>query len=111
MGNICEDFDIRLATEADLPAIVNIYNESIPAGRSTADTRPVAVEDRIEWFRKFDPVKRPIWVAETSGQVIGVCSPDHSGAGSGSLALIPAAPRGWLLDGLRPGSAPSAGSG
>ena len=61
---------IRLAIEADLPAIVDIYNQSIPAGRSTADTRPIAVADRIEWFRKFDPAKRPIWVAEVDGQVV-----------------------------------------
>jgi hypothetical protein len=46
-----------------------------------------------------------------NGQVIRVCSPDHLGAGSGSLALIPAAQLGWLLDGLRPGSVPSGGSG
>jgi hypothetical protein len=46
-----------------------------------------------------------------NGQVIGVCSPDFLGAGSGSLALIPAARLGWLLDGLRPGSVPPAGSG
>jgi hypothetical protein len=45
------------------------------------------------------------------GQGIGVCSPDFLGAGSGSLALIPAARSGWLLDGLRSGSAPLAGSG
>lgn len=46
-----------------------------------------------------------------TGQVIEVCSHDVLGAGSGSPALIPAAPRGWLLDGLRLGSAPLAGSG
>ena len=61
---------IREATEADLPAIVDIYNQSIPAGWSTADTQPVAVADRLEWFRKFDPTKRPIWVAEVAGRVI-----------------------------------------
>lgn len=38
--------------------------------------------------------------------MIGVCSPDLRGAGSGSLALIPAAQSGWLLDGLRPGPGP-----
>jgi L-amino acid N-acyltransferase YncA len=61
---------VREATEADLPAIVDIYNQSIPAGRSTADTQPITVADRIEWFRKFDSAKRPIWVAEVNGQVI-----------------------------------------
>jgi L-amino acid N-acyltransferase YncA len=63
------DLTIREATEADLPAIVDIYNQSIPAGWSTADTKPVAVADRVEWFRKFD-AKRPIWVAEADGQVV-----------------------------------------
>jgi phosphinothricin acetyltransferase len=62
---------IRNATEADLPAIVDIYNQSIPAGWSTADTRPITVAERVEWFRKFDPEKRPIWVAEVDGQVVG----------------------------------------
>ncbi len=61
---------IREATEADLPAIVDIYNQSIPAGWSTADTQPIAVDDRVEWFRKFDPATRPIWVAEVDGQVV-----------------------------------------
>src|SRR4029453_4120186 len=46
-----------------------------------------------------------------NGQVIGVCSPDFPGAGAGLLALIPAALRGWLIDGLRPGPVPPAGSG
>lgn len=64
---------IREATEADLPAIVEIYNQSIPAGWSTADTRPISVADRVEWFRKFDPARRPIWVAEVDGQVAATC--------------------------------------
>lgn len=64
------DMHIREASEADLPAIVEIYNQSIPAGWSTADTKPIAVADRVEWFRKFDPNKRPIWVAEVDGQVV-----------------------------------------
>jgi len=64
------DLRIRDATEADLPAIVDIYNQSIPAGWSTADTRPITVAGRIEWFRKFDPAKRPIWVAEVERRVV-----------------------------------------
>jgi L-amino acid N-acyltransferase YncA len=64
------DIRIREATEADLPSIVDIYNQSIPGGWSTADTQPVAVADRVEWFRKFDPARRPIWVAEVDGRVV-----------------------------------------
>jgi phosphinothricin acetyltransferase len=62
-------FQVRHATEADLPAIVDIYNQSIPGGWSTADTEPVTVADRVEWFRKFDPARRPIWVAEIDMRV------------------------------------------
>jgi phosphinothricin acetyltransferase len=62
---------IRIANEKDLPAIVDIYNQSIPAGWSTADTQPITVADRVEWFRKFDPTRRPIWVAELDGVVVG----------------------------------------
>jgi len=64
------DFVVREATEADLPAIVEIYNQSIPGGWSTADTKPVTVAERRDWFRKFDPVKRPIWVAELDGEIV-----------------------------------------
>ena len=60
------DLLIRDATEADLPAIVDIYNQSIPAGWSTADTEPIAVVDRLGWFRRFDPARRPI-VLDTRG--------------------------------------------
>lgn len=71
----CDDpveFVIRHATEADLSAIVAIYNQSIPGGWSTADTQPLSVADREEWFRRFEPTKRPIWVAEADGRVVAV---------------------------------------
>jgi|SRR6185312_854508 len=64
------DLPIREATEADLPAIVAIYNQSIPGGWSTADTQPLAVADRVEWFRKFNSARRPIWVVEFDGQIV-----------------------------------------
>ena len=62
---------IRDATEADLPAIVGIYNESIPGGAATADLNPITVESRGEWFRDFDPERRPCWVAEEDGEILG----------------------------------------
>lgn len=62
---------IRDATIEDLPTIVSIYNQSIPAGRATADTRPITVEERTPWFAQFNPDKRPIWVAEQEGRIVG----------------------------------------
>jgi phosphinothricin acetyltransferase len=65
-------FIFRNATSADLPAIVAIYNATIPAGMATADTEPVAVESRRDWFRQHDPGKRPLWVIEDdSGAICG----------------------------------------
>ncbi len=61
---------IRDATEADLPAIVAIYNESIPGGMVTADLESVTVESRRAWFEEFDPDRRPCWVAEEDGEVM-----------------------------------------
>jgi len=66
---VVDEIVVRIATEADLPSIVDIYNQSIPGGWSTADTKPVTVAERLEWFRKFTPDKRPIWVAEIAGQI------------------------------------------
>jgi phosphinothricin acetyltransferase len=61
---------IRDATEADLPAIVTIYNESISGGKATADLVAVTVEERWTWFQEFDPDRRPCWVAEDEGKVV-----------------------------------------
>jgi phosphinothricin acetyltransferase len=62
---------IRHALAADLPTIVAIYNASIPGRMATADTAPVSVAQREEWFRGFDPGSRPIWVMEEDNTVAG----------------------------------------
>ena len=36
---------VRDAVEADLPAIVAIYNATIPGGMVTADTTPVSIRE------------------------------------------------------------------
>ncbi len=60
---------IRDAGEPDLPAIVAIYNATIPGGMVTADTAPATVEGRLPWFRAHIPERRPIWVVEDAGTV------------------------------------------
>lgn len=62
---------IRDAVEADLPAIVEIYNAAIPCRMATADTEPVAVESRRAWFREHKPETRPLWVALINGSLAG----------------------------------------
>ena len=62
---------IRDALEADLPAIVEIYNAAIRGRISTAQLDPVSVEERLPWFREHSPESHPLWVAEIDGQIAG----------------------------------------
>lgn len=64
---------IRLATPADLPGIVDIYNASIAGRQATADLAPVTVDSKQAWFDKYTPERRPMWVAETTeeGDLLG----------------------------------------
>jgi phosphinothricin acetyltransferase len=58
---------VRHAQPSDLPAIVAIYNASIPDRMATADTAPVTVESRRTWFDEFDAAVRPLWVVDEGG--------------------------------------------
>jgi len=84
----------RLARFEDLPAIVAIYNSTIPSRQVTADTEPVSVESRHAWFAEHAPERRPLWVVEEGGQVIGWLSysnfygrPAYSGTAELSIYL------------------------
>ena len=61
----------RLARQEDLNAIVAIYNSTVASREVTADTEPVSVESRQAWFDEHTPDKRPLWVAERDGEIIG----------------------------------------
>jgi phosphinothricin acetyltransferase len=61
---------IRDAVQSDLPAIVAIYNAAIPGRLATADTEPIAVSSRQEWFAQHDAA-RPLWVATADSAVAG----------------------------------------
>lgn len=55
-------YTLRDAVEADLPAIVDIYNATIPSRQVTADLEPVTVEARRPWFTAHQVPHRPLWV-------------------------------------------------
>lgn len=61
----------RLARFDDLPAIVSIYNSTVPSREVTADTEPITVESRHAWFAEHTSEHRPLWVAEQDGKIIG----------------------------------------
>lgn len=65
-----EKLHLRPATEADVPAITEIYNEAIANTTATFDTEPKTVANRMEWFRAHGP-RHPILVAEREGKVVG----------------------------------------
>ena len=60
---------IRPATEADVPAITDIYNYEVLNGWATFDIEPKTLDDRIAWFRE---TKSPhtIIVAAEDGEVV-----------------------------------------
>ena len=62
---------IRDATAADLPAIIEIYNAAIASRLATAQLEPVTVESRKNWLTDHSPDGHPFWVLETDGRVIG----------------------------------------
>jgi len=62
---------IRDAVEVDLPAIIRIYNATVPTRMVTAELEPTTVEARLPWFREHSPEQYPFWVAESDGRVIG----------------------------------------
>ena len=62
-------FSHRLAARGDLARIVEIYNATIPSRRATADTEPVSVESRTQWFEDHKPDCRPLWVVEAEGRI------------------------------------------
>ncbi len=60
---------LRLATEDDLAQIVAIYNATVPTRLSTADTEPVALSHKWDWFRRHTPSHRPILVYEADSGI------------------------------------------
>jgi L-amino acid N-acyltransferase YncA len=55
---------LRIAEITDLPAIVNIYNQTIASRMVTADITPIQVEEKIAWFEQHSAQHRPLWVLE-----------------------------------------------
>jgi len=61
---------VRPATEADLPAILDIYNAAILHTTATFDVEPQTLDERLQWFRETKP-PHCVLVAEEAGRVTG----------------------------------------
>ncbi len=64
-------YTIRDAKQKDLARIVEIYNSTIESRMVTADTEMVDVESRLDWFLNHTSDKRPLWVMEDDGMIMG----------------------------------------
>ena len=60
---------VRLAVEADLPAINEIHRHYVATSTSTYAFESLSTEDRLEWFRSR-PKIHPVTVIERNGNVV-----------------------------------------
>jgi len=62
---------IRPATQSDLPAINEIYNQAVRKKYCTADLDEISMAERQQWFHLHNPKRYPVFVAEENDAVIG----------------------------------------
>jgi L-amino acid N-acyltransferase YncA len=65
---------IRAATNADLPAILAIYNDVVANTTAIYDERPSTLGERQTWFDGRWRQGLPVLVAELDGEVVGFSS-------------------------------------
>jgi L-amino acid N-acyltransferase len=63
---------VRPATHADLPAILEIYNDAVLNTTASYDYEPSTLEQRTEWFEEKQAKGYAVFVAEDdAGRVVG----------------------------------------
>jgi phosphinothricin acetyltransferase len=62
---------IRLATDADLAAVNDIYNYYVVHSTCTYQLEPETLDSRRAWFAVHPPDKYPVTIAEIGGEVVG----------------------------------------
>lgn len=75
---------IRPATEADLPSILEIYNDAVLTTTASYDYEPRTLEHRQQWFAERKRDGYPVFVAvDLAGRVVGwsALNPYHSRCG------------------------------
>jgi phosphinothricin acetyltransferase len=63
---------IRPATYADLPGILEIYNDAVLHTTATYDYEPRTLEQRTQWFEEHQREGYPVFVAQDgAGRIVG----------------------------------------
>jgi L-amino acid N-acyltransferase YncA len=66
------EVSIREAKQADVPGILEIYNEAVLNTTATADYEPSTLKQRTEWFEQRKKLQLPIFVAVSDhGKIVG----------------------------------------
>ncbi|CAG4994305.1 L-methionine sulfoximine/L-methionine sulfone acetyltransferase [Dyadobacter sp. CECT 9275] len=65
------DLRIRNATKKDLPAILEIVNQTILTSTAIYDYEIRTLEEQTEWFERVTDNGMPIIVADQDGEVLG----------------------------------------
>lgn len=66
------DLAVRPASDADLPALTDIYNHYVAHSHATFDLEPHTIEQRREWLAHYSTSGRHrAYVAEEAGAVVG----------------------------------------
>jgi L-amino acid N-acyltransferase len=68
------DIIIREAREADLPQLLEIYNDIILNTTAVYDYEPHTIEMRKSWFQGKQQQGFPVFIAEEAGQIKGFSS-------------------------------------
>nr|WP_320120133.1 N-acetyltransferase family protein [uncultured Marinifilum sp.] len=63
--------NIRPATQNDLPAINEIYNQAVRKRYCTADLEEISMQEREKWFASHNLDTYLIFVAEENNEIIG----------------------------------------
>jgi phosphinothricin acetyltransferase len=64
------DVIIRKATESDVPAILDIYNDAILNSTATFDIEPQTLAEKLTWLRETT-FPHVVLAAEREGEVVG----------------------------------------
>ncbi|GGK19968.1 phosphinothricin acetyltransferase [Deinococcus malanensis] len=65
------ELTVRRADRADVPAILEIYNEAVVNTTASYDLVPVSLESRLTWFDHKQGTGWPVLVAEQETHVVG----------------------------------------